>query len=256
MLDNWAQAVGAAESGSPIVIVGERTGQVGDWEPEVGDNNKRALYAGLFEGDASLGADAPPDGEVTWADGTTTAVALSSARTAVEAIRAETESPCDDCAPLRITAARLTTGPIETSRGPATAPVWELAVHGTAVKLTRVAIADSTTVVPPRQHLNDPKVGVRIESAMASTGGRELTVTFIGAPGPASQGCGADYTAEAVESDLALVAIVGEQRPLQFGACTAAGATRTATATLSAPLGVRSVLDIQQGLPVPVTLTP
>jgi len=39
-------------------------------------------------------------------------------------------------------------------------------------------------------------------------------------------------------------------------ACTAVGAFRTADATLSAPLGNRAVLEVTQGMPVSVTLTP
>jgi hypothetical protein len=38
------------------------------------------------------------------------------------------------------------------------------------------------------------------------------------------------------------------------GACSAAGAARTATVTLAQPLGDRAVLEVQQGLPVSVRL--
>ena len=38
-LTRWADAVAAAGGPSPVVLVGELTGQVGDWEPAVGDNN-------------------------------------------------------------------------------------------------------------------------------------------------------------------------------------------------------------------------
>jgi len=41
-----------------------------------------------------------------------------------------------------------------------------------------------------------------------------------------------------------------------IGACTAVGAPRTTTLGLAAPLGERTVLEVQQGRPVPVTLTP
>ena len=40
------------------------------------------------------------------------------------------------------------------------------------------------------------------------------------------------------------------------GACTAVGAPRTATAELAEPLGNRAVLEVQQGLPVAVSLSP
>jgi hypothetical protein len=256
-LVRWADAVAAAGGPSSVVLVGESTGQVGDWEPAVGDNNKRALMAGLVQAPADLQAVAPPDGEVRWQDGTTASVPLIPAQRAVTAIQAADTGPCgDDCVPLRITAGRLSTGPIETSRGPATAPVWEFALEGTAVRVTRVAIADPITVVPPPWDPNVPPVGLAIESASGSIGGRELTVAFVGAPQPGDQPCGEDYTAEAVESDLAVVVIVTRHPHVTIGACTAVGAPRTATVQLAAPLGERAVLEVQQGLPVPVVLTP
>jgi len=255
-LTRWADAVAAAGGPSPVVVVGELTGQVGDWELAVGDNNKRALMAGLVEADASLSAARPPDGEVRWEDGTTASVALISAQQAVAAIQAGTSEACGDCTPLRVTDARLTTGPIETSRGSATAPVWSLTVEGTAVTVARVAVADSIAVVLPPWNPNDPPVGLAIESASGAVGGRQLTVAFVGAPLPGDQPCGEDYTAEAVESDLAVVVIVTRHPHVMIGACAAVGAPRTATLELAAPLGERTVLEVQQGRPVPVTLTP
>lgn len=255
-LTRWADAVAAAGSPSPVVLVGELAGQVGDWEPAVGDNNKRALMAGLVEADASLPAATPPDGEVRWQDGTTASVALISAQQAVAAIKTGSSEPCGDCTPLRITGARLTTGPIETSRGSATAPVWDLTVEGTAVTVTRAAIADAIAIVLPPWNPNDPPVGLAIDSASGTVGGRQLTVAFVAAPLPGDQPCGEDYTAEAVESDLAVVVIVTRHPHVTIGACTAVGAPRTATLELAAPLGERTVLEVQQGRPVPVTLTP
>jgi hypothetical protein len=255
-LTRWADAVAAAGP-SPVVLVGELTGQVGIWEEDVGDNNKRALMAGLVEADANLPVATPPDGEVRWQDGTTAPVALISARQAVAAINAGSPEPCGaDCTPLRITGARLTTGPIETSRGSATGPVWDLMVDGTAVTVTRVAIADAIAVELPAWNPDDPPVGVAIDSASVTGDGRQLTVAFVGAPLAGDQPCGEDYTAEAVESDVAIVVIVTRHPHTTIGACTAVGAPRTATLRLAAPLGERTVLEVQQGRPVPVTLTP
>ena len=255
-LARWADAVATAGGQSPVVLVGEPTGQVGDWEAAVGDNNKPALMAGLVETDASQPSVAPPDSQVQWPDGTVTTVPVMSAAQAVEAIQAGSSAPCGDCVPLRITAARLTTGPIQTSRGPATGPIWEFTIQGTAVKVTRVALAHPITVVPPPWNPSDPPVGLAIDSASGTVDGRELSVAFVGAPLPADQPCGEDYTAEAVESDLAVVVIVTRHPHPGSGACSAVGASRTATAELSAPLGDRTVLEVQQGLPVALVLSP
>ncbi len=256
-LTRWADAVGAAGGPSPVVLVGELTGQIGDWELEVGDNNKRALYAGMVEAPDGLPDEQPPDGEVRWPDGTTATVPVLSAQQAVTAIRDTATAPCGDCTMMQITAAALTNESIETSRGPATGPVWEFTLQGTAVKVTRAAIAHPITVMPPQWDGSDPPGGLAINSATGTIGGSELTVDFVGAPDPGDEPCGEDYTTEAVESDLAVVVIVirHPNMPL-FGGCTAAGARRTATVELAAPLGDRAVLEVQQGLPVPVVLTP
>ena len=129
-------------------------------------------------------------------------------------------------------------------------------MQGTAVTLTRVAIADAIAIEPPSLDPNDMPAGVAIESASGTAAGRVLTVAFVGAPLPGDQACGEDYTAEAVESDLALVVIVTRHPHAVVGVCTAVGARRTATVELAAPLGERAVLEVQRGLPVPVDVTP
>jgi hypothetical protein len=253
VLSAWATAVVAAGPHAAVTPVGELTGQIGDWEEAVGDNNKRALIAGMVASNSPLSEEAPPDGEVRWQDGTTTRVPLLPSQDAIVAIESTTAAPCSDCAMLLVTAAELTSGPIQTSRGPATAPIWEFTVQGTAVKVTRVAIANPVVIAP---HEVGSQLGLAIESASGSVGGTELTVAFVGAPDPGDKPCGEDYTAEAVESDLAVVVIVTRHPNVTIGACSAVGARRTATATLARALGDRVVLDLQQGTPVPVVLAP
>ncbi len=255
VLSAWAAAVTAAGEHAAVTPVGELTGQIGDWEEAVGDNNKRALMAGMVASSSPLSGVAPPDGEVTWQDGTTTKVPLMSAQDAIIAIEATTEAPCSDCAMLLATTAELTSGPIQTSRGPATAPIWEFTLEGTAVKVTRVAIANPVVVAPDD---GGWELGLAIDSASGSVSGTELTVAFVGAPDPGDKPCGEDYTAEAAESDLAVVVIVTRHSHVGLlpQGCSAVGARRTATAALAAPLGDRVVLDLQQGTPVPVVLAP
>jgi hypothetical protein len=255
VLSKWADAVAAAGDHAAVTPVGELTGQIGGWEEAVGDNNKPALMAGMVAVASPLSDVAPPDGEVRWQDGSTTQVPLLSAQEALAAIGRTAAASCPDCTTLLVTAAVLTSGPIQTSRGPATAPIWEFTLQGTAVKVTRVAIANPVVVAPDEGGWG---LGLAIDSASGSVSGTELTVAFVGAPDPGDKPCGEDYTAEAVESDLAVVVIVTRHPHVApFGeACSAIGARRTATATLAAPLGDRVVLDLQQGTPVPVVLAP
>ena len=134
----------------------------------------------------------------------------------------------------------------------ANAPIWVFSVEGTAVKVTRVAVDESVTVDPPPWNADDPPEGISIESATGREDSKKLSVSFIGARDGAEKPCGADYAAEAVESDLAVVVIVSETRT-GAGACDLVGYPRTAKVTLDSALGNRAVLEVKQGLPVPVT---
>ena len=254
-LNQWAVAVAAAGS-APVVPVGELTGQIGDWEAAVGDNNKRALYAGRVVTTSILEGGGRRDGEVLWQDGTTTRVPLISAQDAIVAIETTATSSCDDCVALVATGAKLISAPIQTTRGPAMAPTWSFAIQGTAVEVTRLAIANSVTVSALPWDPVFPLVGLHVDSAMGTLGGQEITVSFVGAPEPGDKPCGEDYSAEAVESELAIVVIVARHSHLTFGGCTAVGARRTALATLSKPLGTRVVLNVDDGQPVPMIVSP
>jgi hypothetical protein len=212
----------------------------------------------VIEAAVTLPAETPPDGQVRWQDGSTETVRLISAEQALADIKADGVQPCPECVPLQITGAQLTSGSVETSRGPAVAPMWEFTVQGTAVRVTRVAVAARVNAVPPTWNPYDAPEGISIESATGSVGGRQLTVSFTGAHGPASEACGADYSAEAVESSNAVVVIVIEH-PHNGGvgeACSLVGYGRSAEVELSAPLGDRAVLEVKEGRPVPVALAP
>lgn len=254
-LAQWADAVAAAGGLPRVVVVGELTGQIGDWEEQVGNNNKPALYAGMIAAISLLPAAVPPEGDVAWPDGTTTTVPLLSAPDAMAAIQSTASATCDECTPMQIIAAVLSSGPVETTFGPGVAPIWEFSIEGTAVKVTRVALANPVTVAPPPWDPNHPPGGVRIDSASTTVDALELIVQFVGAPLAGDHPCGEDYTAEAVESDLAVAVIVTRHLNLGAGGCSAVGAMRTAVAMLAAPLGDRAVLETQEGLPVPVQIT-
>jgi hypothetical protein len=256
-LARWAAAVAAAGGNDAFAQIGDRTLQIGDWEEAVGGDDKVAMLDGLVESTIPLSDETPPDGQVHWPDGTASTVGLVSAAQVLTDLKSEGDpSSCPGCKPLEITKAELSNGPVTTSRGTAQAPMWLFSLQGTAVRLARVAVASKITVTPPAWDPYNPPIGLAINAASGSLTGRQLTVSFTGAPGPASQSCGADYTAEAVESAEAVVVIVITHANLAIGACTAVGAPRTATVELAAPLGSRAVLEVQQGLPVTVSLNP
>ena len=251
-LTRWADAV-RKSGGASITFVGDLTGQIGEWETAVGGNNKSALYAGMVEAPNGLSDDPSASDKVRWLDGSTVDVRVLSAAKTLAALVASATSKCDDCQPLEVTDAQPATGLVDTSRGPANTPSGVYSITGTTVKVTRVAVDESVTVQPPPWNADDPPHGLAIESATGSPESKKVTVTFVGAPDGGDKPCGIDYTAEGVESDLAIVMIVHEHPNPTQGACSAVGAIRTAKVTLDAPLGKRVVLEVQQGLPVSVT---
>ena len=263
----WAATVAAAGGHQGVVLVGDLTVQVGDWEVPVGDNDKPALMAGLVQPAINLPALTSAEGQVTRQDGSTQAVPLMPAEQAVAALTADAAAAggagsCPDCVPLRITGARLTSMPFATTQGSAIVPAWEFTLQATAVKVMRVAIADLATVAqspwtgPPWGDGGDAPVGIVVRSATATVGSRQLTVGFDGTALPGAQGCGADYTAEAVESSLAVVIIVDAHPNPSDSLCELSSTRRTATATLTSPLGLRTVLDVAWGDPIAVQLLP
>jgi hypothetical protein len=250
-LQRWADAA-AKSGGSTVAFVGDQTGQIGDWEASVGANDKLALMAGVLTAPTPLSDSRPDRGKVRWLDGKTVDVDVLSAADALDDLIAAGGGDCGDCRPLRVTDAKLATGLVETSQGPAEAPLWVFTIDGTDVRVTRVAVDPSVTVVPPPFNAGHPPDGISIDLAIGTPDSTKLTVSFTGAPRSGDQACGADYTAEAVESDLAIVVIVTEHLNIAQGSCTAAGKTRQASVRLDAPLGKRAVLEVRQGLPVPV----
>ncbi|MFG2058597.1 hypothetical protein ACGFI9_31690 [Micromonospora sp. NPDC048930] len=254
-LARYDQAVRDAGDTARFVPVGELTRQLGDWEPANG-SAKESLAAGRVEAVGALPTTPTSAGELVWANGGKQTVPLISADEALAQLRAASAGGCVDCAPLRVTAAHLTIMTVSTTRGPATVPAWEYTLEGTAVRLVRPAVDPSSVVrvTPPPWDDDHPHGGLSIESATTTAASRELTVTFTGVPDPGSRPCGADYSAEAVESDLAVVVIVVEHRHADNESCGDVGAWRSATVELARQVGERAVLEVQQGLPVALTI--
>jgi hypothetical protein len=254
-LDRYDRAVDAAGGRQGIVVVGERTAQVGDWENDR-PGFKDSLAAGRLAAATSLPAAPAGEAAVTWEGGGRRTVAIIAAAAALAELVGDATGECPQCETIEVTGARLGTARIQTSRGPATAPVWEFTLRGSAVLVTRVAFAASNgvTVSPPPWNPDHPPLGLRIDSATADKDGTTLTARFTGSPQPATGPCGVDYTAEAVESANAVVVIVHAHPFPGEHACDTVGAGRTATARLAAPLGERAVLEVQQGTPVPVNV--
>jgi hypothetical protein len=253
-LARWEAAVAAAGGMPDFVPIGETYRQVGNWEQAVGENNKPALYDGKIELVVPNQPASALDTVVRWDDGRTENVTTMSAAETIAGLRPPQQS-CPECTPLRVTAARPVTMTMDTTHGPATAPAWEFTVDGTAVKVLALAVAPGAQVrvTPPSWDPYNPPGGLAIDSASVDPGGSRLTAYFIGAGAGADKPCGADYTAEAVESAHAVVVIVNTRVHSGQDMCTLVGYPRQASVDLAAPLNGRAVLEVVQGLPVKVT---
>ncbi|XVV17327.1 hypothetical protein ACQP2X_24000 [Actinoplanes sp. CA-131856] len=232
---------------------GGLTGHVGALEPS-NEHYKAAIGAGRIEAVAPLPVAPRPKGTVVWAGGGKLAVPLTDAGEALQQVISENGGDCPGCTAVPVTGARMTTTRIPTTRGEATVPAWEFTLKGSAFRITRVAVAPSSALpyTPPPGTAGGPP------AESATVAGRTLTLTVTGSRAPASEPCGADYSARAVESAHAVVVIVEERQYdgdyADNVACSMAGFPRTATVDLAAPLGERAILDVQQGSPVPLSV--
>ena len=242
--------VGVVVQGGPTMP--DWSGSVGEWEPALQEIGKIAATSGMVVAATALPTASPPAGEVVWPDGTRREVGLVSAAEALRAMRAGKVNDCSGCTPLRVTGARLGTARLATVRGEATAPAWEFTVDGSAARLTRIAIApaDVRPVTPTRA---EPRHFPEVSGATVDATGRRLSTEFMGMVNDGDRDCGADYTAEVVESTRGVVVLVYEHRNVSAVACRAIGRMRTLTTTLATPLGDRTVVELNAGLPVPVT---
>ena len=270
VLEAWTAAVAAApaDHGRRFAPVGDLTGQDGDWEAAVGDNNKRALLAGQVE--ASLPAGQDPgvtEGVVRWADGVTTTLPLLSPAEGIASLRGAVSplTSCPDCRPLVAVGAVLGTADVDTDAGRARVPVWRYTIEGTGVVVTRVAVRpDAAAAVPPREDTQARSLRRLLlpDGWALQPDGRTLRIGFGGADGPGSSPCGADYAGRAVESATGVVVLVRQTSPSywrQVGrllvgprsyACPAIAVSRTLDVRLDTPLGDRTVLDVFTGTPL------
>ena len=241
----------AAGHGAVLHPVGPLTQKIGRWSPSQAEHKQSFVYH-LFRPGADLGAAAPRTGQIRWTDHRSS-VPLISASAALERMSSTADAGCHGCVPLRLTHPHLGLMKLGTTRGTASVPAWIFAVAGTQVRVAHPAVAsDAMVTVTP---VTDPADGIALLSSTLAADGHTLTVSFTGAPEPASKLCGADYPAHAVESPNAVVVIVREQRAPGDGACSTVGATRTATVKLAAPLADRAVLQLPYGTPVTTEAT-
>ncbi|MBV9823790.1 MAG: hypothetical protein JO144_16290 [Actinobacteria bacterium] len=227
----------------PLVLVGAPV-----LDPATGfrtGDAKLAYVSGAFEPAVAL-----PSTPVT-----SGGYALVTARAALEKLRASAaKQPVAH--PVRIVAVSLGKASFGTDRGPRTLPAWRFTLDQAADPVEVLAVA-------PKYLWPAASAGLPDRGATLGADGRTVTYRFFGTPaGPPP--CGAEYAADVAEAGTAVVLSVREVAPSPrpgsapagsdtsaAQGCTAIGALRTVTVTLSSPLGAR-VLLTSDGAPVAV----
>src|SRR3954451_10103827 len=257
LVDAWEALIAKAPPGAIVVTDGLTHG--GGWNGVDADNAKQAFLAGLVQAATPLSSQVPAPAALIQLDGSSQMEDLISPAAALDRLVAELGSEGDqskcDCQPLTVLDAKLASVDAATSRGQLTLPAWQFvfpAADEPTDPITFVAVRDVVSTVPGL--LPPPNGGDWADDDLTAAYGNaestSLGVSFEGAPYRGDNACGSDYSANAVESDHAVVVVVTPSRQAIGVACSGAAVARTATATLSRPLGDRTVLEMRFGTPV------
>ncbi|MFC4148182.1 hypothetical protein ACFO0M_18165 [Micromonospora mangrovi] len=244
-------------------------------DPGFTPETETAFRAGWYRDQIEISASRPADGTVRFPEGSLP-VPLVSAAEAYAQLDLGDPPPCDGrpkepaggpgrpkvggptiepgpegpvasaaataCIPLTVTAVKLGTAPVRTSRGTAEVPAWLFTVEELSTPVARLAVAaGAVTGVPdpvaPTGPAPDGVVGA--QDLVAPVDGPRLTYRVgVGA-------CDTGVTPLVRERDD--VVVVGAAVTRATGVCTDQLKLEPVTVTLTAPLGARPVLDVRTG---------
>jgi hypothetical protein len=215
-----------------------------DWSPS--PDLKMSYGNGWIRTSSPL-SDAGGRGVIRFADGTSLPAPLVGAKTAYGQLpkrsgACPTAGQPPTCQWLTITAARLSTVQIPTSRGQADVPARRYTVAGLRQPLVRVAVAPSATTSLPRVELpgHNPSVGVVAAVQLISIRGSSIAFDI---------GIGAcDEDARGLVSDSPeLIVIGGSVTPPDGRPCTAQLEFRRVQVRTKQPVGNRPIVDAISG---------
>lgn len=209
----------------PLISAAEAYGQLDQGDPPPCDGRPKGPAGPKFTGRPGAGGptvEPGPDGPVS-------------------------STPFTACVPLTVTAVKLGTAPVRTSRGEAQVPAWLFTVEGLSAPVARIAVAPSAVAAAPEPTApaNPAPQGVVGAQDLRSVDGATLTWRLgVGS-------CDTAITPLVQERDD--VVVVGGGVTTATGPCNAMMKLEPVTATLKAPLGDRPVLDVLTGAPLRLT---
>ncbi|WP_088963820.1 hypothetical protein [Micromonospora purpureochromogenes] len=236
-------------------------------DPGFNAHTKAAFQAGWYSDQVELPANRPAAGTIRFPDGTMT-VPLLSAAEAYRQLDQGDPPPCEGrpkvpgptvepgpdgsvgspvataCIPLTVTAVKLGTASVRTSRGVADVPAWLFTVEELTAPVARLAVAPSAVTAPKDpQPPTGPAPGDIVGAVdLVAVEDARLTVRL---------GVGAcDTGITPLVQERPDVVVVGGRVIRSTGACIAMLKLEPVTVTLKAPLGARPVLDVVSGAPL------
>ena len=249
-------------------------------DPGFTGDTKVAFNAGWYRDQMTMPTAVPPDGAIRFPDGELR-VPLVSAAAAYAQLDQGDPPPCDGrpggprtsrpgspepggptvepgpegpasttaatpCVPLTVTAVRLGSAPVWTSRGRAQVPAWLFTVDEMAVPVARLAVAPRAVGTAPSGAADGRPLpgGLVAAQGLRAVAGDRLDYTVgVGA-------CDSEPTPLVLERPDVVVVGASVVRPT--GVCTLQLKMAPVSVTLDAPLGDRTVLDVGSGLPLTV----
>jgi hypothetical protein len=258
---SWRQSVGESWKTGFAPLDGLTT------PPPAGapDDLAQAWKSGWFRLAGTLPAGTASSGKVTFADGSSLDLPLTTAEDAYKALD-QGDPPCPDggtpqpdqtgpggtvghtatgqCTGLTVTGATLGETRLRTSRGEATVPAWLFTVEGQPNPVARVAVAQSAIVTPPSPKPVDGSIDGGLVSAQDVTAvdGRKIGYRLgVGA-------CDTGIRPLVYQSDD--VVVLGGAVKRSTGMCTEQLLLKPVEVTLDAPIGARVILDVSAGTPL------
>ncbi|MEU6205087.1 hypothetical protein ABZ814_16065 [Micromonospora musae] len=241
-------------------------------DPGFTSDTEAAFRSGWYREQITLPATRPADTAIRFPDGTLTVPLVSAAEAYRELDQGDppscpgrpkapprtkggptiepgpdgwvTSAPEAACTPLTVTAVRLGTAPVRTSRGEAQVPAWLFDVEELNSPVARLAVAAHAVtalpepVMPPRA-APDGVVGAQNLQTVADA--RISYQLGVGA-------CDTEITPLVLERDD--VVVVGGGVTNTATACTDQLVLHPVEVTLKSPLGTRPVLDVLTGAPL------
>ncbi|GAB3063806.1 hypothetical protein [Micromonospora schwarzwaldensis] len=244
-------------------------------DPGLTAETKVAFTAGWYRDQIPMPAAVPPQGTIRFPDGELRVPLVSAADAYAQLDRGD-PPPCDGrpreplrtkpggptvepgpddaasttaptpCVPLTVTAVRLGSAPVWTSRGRAEVPAWLFTVEELAVPVARLAVAPRAVGTVPGGAADTGPLPAGLVAAQELRAVADNRLDYLVGVG-ACDGAPTPLVREGPD-----VVVVGAAVVAATGPCTMQLALKPVSVTLAAPLGDRTVLDVGSGAPLVV----